>query len=81
MNKVLITSMLSATVLLAGCLDKTSFETEPVQVSTPQGVVTCQLYTHEKVLWDEAISSPAGMSIEAADEICFAKGQRVKAGL
>ncbi len=78
---LLIASALASTVLLSGCLDKKSFETEPVQVSTAQGVVTCQLYTHEKVLWDRAIAAPAGMSIETADKICFDEGKRVKAGL
>ena len=81
MNKILIPSLLTATVLLAGCLDKDSYKTEPVQVSTAQGVITCQLYTHEKVLWDEAISAPSGMTIDTADKICFEEGKRVKAGM
>jgi len=79
MSKTLILSALSATVFLSACLDKTSFETAPVKVATPQGVVVCQLYTHKKVLWDEAISAPNGMSIEAADQICIIEGYRVKA--
>ncbi|VAV90329.1 hypothetical protein MNBD_ALPHA07-605 [hydrothermal vent metagenome] len=81
MSKILITSALTATVFLSACLNKESFETEPVKVSTKQGVVICQLYTHEKVLWDRAISAPAGMSIETADKICFEEGKRVKAGV
>jgi uncharacterized lipoprotein YbaY len=79
MNKIAILSALSASVFLAGCLDKSSFETPPVSVKTPKGVVECQLYTHDKVLWDEAISAPQGMSISEADRICYEEGKRVKA--
>ncbi len=79
MQKFTILTALAATVFLAGCLDKASFATTPVQVKTPKGVVTCQLYTHEKVLWDEAISAPNGMTIEEADQICIMEGYRVKA--
>jgi len=79
MSKFILISVLSSSVFLAGCLSKSSFETTPVKVVTPKGTVMCQLYTHKKVLWDEAISAPAGMSIDEADRICFAEGQRVAA--
>lgn len=72
-----ITTLTVATVLV-GCVDPSDFESEPVQVQTAQGTVTCQLYTDERVLWDEAIAAPAGMSISTADSICRAEGQRRK---
>lgn len=81
MSKLLILPALTATVFLAGCLDPVDYETEPVNVSTPQGVIVCQLYTHDKVLWDRAITAPKGMSIETADQYCINEGHRVKAAL
>lgn len=69
----------AATILtLSGCIELESYETAPVSVSTPQGVVTCQLYTANRVLWDEAIRVPKGMSINTGDAICRAEGSRRK---
>ena len=66
-----------AVVVLSGCaLDHTRYETEPVKLQTAKGVVTCQLYTENQVIWDEAIEVPAGMSIEEGDRICLAEGKR-----
>lgn len=66
-------------VLLAGCAtDPRSFETTPVDVKTPQGVVTCQLYTKERVLWDRAIDRPDNMTVREADDVCRAEGVRRK---
>ncbi len=73
------TSMLgcAAFVVLAGCsIDPRNYETAPVQVETAQGVVTCQLYTRDTVIWDRATAVPAGMSIPQADEVCKAEGRR-----
>lgn len=61
---------------LSGCIELESYETAPVLVSTPQGVVACQLYTADQVLWDEAIRIPKGMSINTGDAICRAEGNR-----
>lgn len=72
---------LLSTLALTGCIDPANYRTDPVQVSTKQGVVVCQLYTTQTVLWDEAISAPPGMSIEAADAICKAEGRRNAAAL
>lgn len=67
-----------AVIALSGCIDLESYKTAPVSVSTPQGVVTCQLYTASRVLWDEAIRVPKGMSINTGDAICRAEGNRRK---
>ena len=61
---------------LSGCIDPKNYESEPVEVSTPEGIVTCQLYTKERVLWDRAINRPETMSVEAADAYCLQEGQR-----
>nr|WP_321252949.1 hypothetical protein [uncultured Ruegeria sp.] len=54
-----------------------SLETTPVQVQTPKGVVTCQLYTLNRVIWDRAIDYPATkMSVAEADAYCRQEGQR-----
>lgn len=63
---------------LTGC-DKTEFETTPVTVTTPQGDVTCQLYRHDMVMWDTALSRPADMTDEVANNACIEEGERRKA--
>ena len=78
--KVSLLASCAAVLALSGCIDPVNYETEPVEVKTPKGVVVCQLYTRERVLWDEAISVPAGMSIEEGDAICLIEGKRQKRG-
>lgn len=65
---------------LTGCLDPKDMETEPVRVQTPSGIVTCQLYRRDRVLWDRAIHRPETMSVDEADQICREEGQRLAAG-
>ena len=60
---------------LVGCAGKANFETAPVTVSTGKGDVICQLYRLDNVLWDEAISVPAGMSIKTGDALCKQRGE------
>ena len=66
--------MLVGAIALAGCTSPAYFETEPVQVQTAQGVVTCQLYTKDVLDWDRSINRPATMSVEYADQVCKAEG-------
>lgn len=66
-------------LVLAGCsVDPRSFETAPVDLKTPKGIVTCQLYTKERVLWDRSINRPESMTVQEADDICRAEGLRQK---
>ena len=65
-----------AAMVLSGCVDPADYETTPVQVKSSKGVVTCQLYRHRQVIWDEAISVPPGMSIKEGDQICINEGLR-----
>lgn len=73
-----IPAFVFAAVTLAGCVDPKNFESDPVEVSTEFGVVTCQLYTKESVTWDRAIDRPETMSVNAADAVCRAEGGRRK---
>ena len=79
MTKTMLGLALVSVTTLVGCadgLDKASYATTPVQVETDQGVVTCQLYREDLVLWDEAISKPSSMTIAEADAICQNEGYK-----
>ena len=80
MKKLSIITALMGTMAIAGCsINPANYATLPVNVSTAQGTVTCQLYTEDIVVWDKAIDAPAGMSISTADKICKQEGHRRKA--
>ena len=61
---------------LAGCTSPSQFETAPVVLETPQGPVTCQLYTKADVSWDRAIDRPETMNVQQADALCRNEGIR-----
>ncbi|MBY6065608.1 hypothetical protein KUW17_02575 [Leisingera aquaemixtae] len=67
-----------AIAALTGCVSPEQFETAPVQLRTSKGIVTCQLYTKERVLWDRSIDRPASMTVQEADDICKREGYRQK---
>lgn len=71
----------AAAAALSGCVSPEQFETTPVQLQTSKGIVTCQLYTKDRVLWDRSIDRPAAMSVQEADAICKQEGQRQKDGV
>lgn len=63
--------------IVAGCeLTPDQFETPPVTVKTSQGFVSCQLYSHDYVLWDRAIDWPNVLNGEQADRYCQQEGRR-----
>lgn len=64
-------------IALTACVSPKDFETDPVSVKTDEGTVVCQLYTHQKVMFDEAVSFPESMTKTQADRICIAKGEEV----
>lgn len=78
MKKTIAITVAAAAVLISSGCSRAQYETEPVVLQSAQGPVTCQLYTKERVLWDQAISHPESMTREAADQICQAEGQRMK---
>lgn len=63
---------------LSACIPSPEeLESTPVEVNTPKGVVTCQLYRPDRVVWDRAINFPATkMSVPEADAYCKQEGQR-----
>ena len=67
----------ASAVLLQGCIDPKDYESEPVRVETPKGIVTCQLYTLNRVTWDRAIHRPENMTVAEADRVCVAEGTRL----
>lgn len=69
----------SVICLLSACVDPVHYETAPVTLMTVQGEVICQLYTHERVLWDRAIDRPETMTVVDADNICRSEGERLRA--
>lgn len=69
-------AVLSCTLILTGCLSPQYFESDPVKLTTPKGVVICQLYKQNQVIWDRAIDRPESMSVAEADAYCIAEGQR-----
>lgn len=69
-------AMLAGFTLSACVVSPEVYETEPVELETATGVVTCQLYTDDLVLWDRSIDRPEGMSVTEADAICKAEGER-----
>jgi hypothetical protein len=71
--------LLGLACVLSACVpDPRDYESTPVKLETPEGTVTCQLYTRERVLWDRAIDLPASMTVARADRYCQAEGQRLK---
>lgn len=70
------TTVLSALALAAAC--RAEYETPPVTVQSENGPVTCQLYTVERVMWDQATQLPDGLTQEEGDAICRAEGYRQK---
>lgn len=66
--------------VLAGCSaeSRRSYESTPVKIETSEGVVTCQLYTRERVLWDRAIERSSTISAEDANALCVAEGLRLQ---
>jgi hypothetical protein len=47
-------------------------------LNTPEGLVVCQLYSLDLIMWDTSITRPKSMSKETADKICVAEGARLK---
>ncbi|TRD13739.1 hypothetical protein [Palleronia caenipelagi] len=70
-----IFAALAVATAVAGC-SQANFESEPVVVPTEKGPVTCQLYGHNQVVWDEAILKPDTISDNKAHEICINEGTR-----
>lgn len=73
--------LLAAAAALSGCVDPQDYRTPLVEVETEKGIVKCQLYTIDRVWWDESVAHPASMTVEEADAICVEEGHRRKSSL
>lgn len=75
---LLIPILVPVVAALTACVPSPEdLETPPVQVPTVKGVVTCQLYRQDRVIWDRAIDYPATkMSVAEADAYCQQEGRR-----
>lgn len=74
-----LSALAAAVLTLSACsIDPSDYETDPVQLQSAKGTVTCQLYTKRIVRWDRAIDRPATMSVKEADDICMAEGLRTR---
>ncbi len=79
MSKITLALASASAIALTGCvggIDKATYATEPVQVETDKGIVTCQLYREDRVIWDEAIDFPKSMTLQQADAVCQDEGYR-----
>jgi hypothetical protein len=65
---------------LTAC-DRSAYESEPVVLKHDLGPVVCQLYTAERLYWDEAIQVPEGMTQAEGNALCEAEGKRRKEAL
>lgn len=65
---------------VSACVTPEQFESEPVIVNSPQGPITCQLYTKNDLSWDRSIDHPGTLSVKAADTYCRNEGARILKG-
>ncbi len=70
----------AAAALSACAITPKDYETPPVIAQSPQGPVTCQIYTKEQVTWDRSINRPSTMDVETADALCRQEGYRIMKG-
>ncbi|CAM3214581.1 hypothetical protein PANO111632_08430 [Paracoccus nototheniae] len=63
---------------LTACTQK--YESAPVEITTPDGPVTCQLYRPDMVIWDRPLSYPEGMETSEAASVCRKEGMSRKPG-
>lgn len=77
-KKLLPLLTLPVVMSLSACYSPDEYETDPVEVQTSKGIVTCQLYTTRIVIWDRSINRPNNMDVAEADEYCRRAGYEVK---
>ena len=76
MKKLTLVMAIAATGAMAGCVNKTAYESNPVKIQTEKGAVICQLYMRDRVQWDESIAVPSGMTKAEGDAYCVQEGHR-----
>ncbi len=78
MKKYVAALSIPALVALSACSNPEHYETDPVQVQTSRGIVTCQIYLTSMVVWDRSIDRPSNMGVKEADEYCRRAGYEIK---
>jgi len=76
--RLLFLCLFCALFIITGCANKKEHETTPIRLNTPEGLVVCQLYALDLIMWDTSITRPKSMSKETADKICIAEGVRLQ---
>ena len=76
--RLLLLCLFCALFTITGCANKKEHETTPIRLKTPEGLVVCQLYALDLIMWDTSITRPKSMSKEMADKICIAEGARLQ---
>ena len=76
--RLLFLCLFCALFTVMGCANKKEHGTIPIRLKTPEGLVVCQLYALDLIMWDTSITRPKSMSKETADKICVAEGARLK---
>lgn len=76
--RLLFLCLFCALFAITGYANKKEHETTPIRLKTPEGLVVCQLYALDLIMWDTSITRPKSMSKETADKICVAEGARLK---
>ena len=75
--RLLFLCLFCALFIITGCANKKEHETTPIRLSTPEGLVVCQLYSLDLIMWDTSITWPKSISKETADKIRIAEGARL----
>jgi hypothetical protein len=75
-NRLHATLLLSMGIFALGACSPRDLETQPLEVSTAEGIVVCQLYTTDLVYWDRSVGRPEGMSSQEADAVCVDAGRQ-----
>ena len=76
--RLLFLCLFCALFTITGCANKKEHETTPIRLNTPEGLVVCQLYSLDLIMWDTSITRPKSISKETTDTICIAEVARLQ---
>ena len=64
--------------IITDCTNKKEHETTPIRLNTPEGLLVCQLYALDFIMWDTSITRLKSMIKETANKICISEGARLQ---
>ena len=76
--RLLFLCLFCALFIITRCANKKEHEMTPIRLNTPEGLVVCQLYALDLVMWDTSITRPKSTSKETADKIFIAECARLQ---